>query len=55
MDNLGGTDCGYAGLELTPDGTFVATTYGHWLADEPPFIVSVRFTLAELDARETAK
>ena len=33
------------------DGTFVTTTYGHWTAGEPPYVVSVRFTLAELDAR----
>lgn len=49
-DNHKGTDCGYPGLELLPDGTFVATTYGHWSKDEAPYILSVRFTLAELDA-----
>jgi hypothetical protein len=36
---------------LLPDGTFVATTDGHWTAGEPPYIVRVRFTLGELDAR----
>jgi len=49
MDNTKGRDCGYSGLELRPDGTFVATTYGHWSKDEPPYIVSVRFKLEELD------
>lgn len=55
-------DCGYAGVELLPDGTFVATSYGHWDVvpgsrhpqhrdgrGQPPYIVSVRFTLNEVD------
>lgn len=48
-DNHHGWDCAYPGVELLPDGTFVATTYGHWTPDESPYILSVRFTLAELD------
>lgn len=51
MKNHDGDDCAYPGLELLPDGTFVTTTYGHWTPGEPPYVVSVRFTLAELDAR----
>ena len=51
MDNLKRADTAYPGVELLPDGTFVATTYGHWTADEEPYIVSVRFKLEELDAR----
>jgi hypothetical protein len=51
MDNLNEWDCGYAGLELLPDGTFVATSYGTWTQGEKPYIVSVRFSLAELDER----
>jgi len=51
MDNTKDADTAYPGLELLPDGTFVATTYGHWTEGEPPYIVSVRFTLGELDAR----
>jgi hypothetical protein len=51
MKNHDRDDCAYPGLELLPDGTFVATTYGHWTPGEPPYVVSVRFTLAELDAR----
>ena len=51
MDNRHKWDCAYPGLELLPDGTFVATTYGHWSEGEEPYIVSVRFTLEELDAR----
>ena len=44
-----GYDCAYPGVEVLPDGTFVATTYGHWESGEPPYILSVRFTLDELD------
>ena len=51
MDNHKGSDCAYPGVEVLPDGTLVATTYGHWIAGQPPFIVAVRLTLAELDAR----
>jgi len=51
MDNRKGADCAYPGLEVLPDGTFVATTYGHWVEGEQPFIVGVRFTLKELDER----
>lgn len=51
MDNLKGTDCCYPGVELLPDGTFLTTTYGHWVEGEQPFIAAVRFTLGELDSR----
>lgn len=50
-DNTKGSDCAYPGVERLPDGTFVATTYGHWAAGEAPYILSVRFTLEELDKR----
>ena len=50
MDNRKDTDCCYPGVEVLSDGTFVTTTYGHWVSGEPPFIVSVRLRLAELDA-----
>ncbi len=51
MDNHKQADCAYPGLEVLPDGTFVATTYGHWVEGEAPFIVSVRFKLEEIDAK----
>ncbi len=51
MDNHVRTDCAYPGLELLPDGTFVTTTYGHWIKGESPFIVSVRFKMEEIDAK----
>ncbi|MCB1208160.1 MAG: exo-alpha-sialidase [Verrucomicrobiales bacterium] len=50
MDNKKGADCTYPGVEVLPDGTIVTTTYGHWTEGEEAYVVSVRFTLAELDA-----
>jgi hypothetical protein len=52
MDNRHGWDCGYPGLERLSDGVFVATSYGHWVEGEQPFVVSVRFSLAELERRD---
>ncbi len=51
LDNKRGSDTGYAGLELLPDGTFVATTYCHLTQGETPLIASVRFKLEEIDAK----
>jgi hypothetical protein len=51
MDNQHEWDCAYPGVEVLPDGTFVVTTYGHWEAGKEPYIVSARFTLAELDSK----
>jgi CubicO group peptidase (beta-lactamase class C family) len=50
-DNTNAWDSSYPGLERLGDGSFVATTYGHWTAGEEPYILSTRFSLAELDAR----
>ena len=50
MDNTRGSDCCYPGVECLTDGTTVTTTYGHWIENESPFIVSVRFKLEEIDA-----
>lgn len=47
-DNHTKWDCAYAGMECLPDGTFVSTTYGTWIPNEQPFILSVRFTIKEL-------
>jgi hypothetical protein len=49
MDNTKDADCAYPGVEVLPDGTFVLTTYGHWTEGEPPYIMSVRLKLDELD------
>lgn len=51
MHNTKGQDCAYPAVELLPDGTFVVTTYGHWIEGEQPFIVSVRFRIEEIDAK----
>ncbi len=50
MDNTNPWDSTYPGVEVLPDGTIVTTTYGHWVAGEPPYVVSIRLTLQELDA-----
>ncbi len=51
-DNKRGSDCAYPALELLPDGTIVAITYGHWEEGESPYILGVRFKLEELDGRK---
>ncbi|MBV6640173.1 MAG: exo-alpha-sialidase [Cyclobacteriaceae bacterium] len=42
-------DTAYPGVEVLPDGTIVTTTYGHWEGGKKPYIVSVRFTLDQLE------
>lgn len=51
LDNKKGADTGYPGLELLPDGTFVATTYCHLYENEPPLVASSRFKVKEIDAK----
>ena len=48
-DNADPWDAAYPGVERLGDGTFVATTYGHWVEGQEPFVLSVRFRLEELD------
>ncbi len=48
-------DCAYPGVEVLPGGTFVTTTYGHWIEGEMPYVVSVRLKLAELDTKAKQK
>ena len=48
-DNKKDWDSTYPGVELLPDSTFIITTYGHWEEGEQPYILSVRFSLEELD------
>ena len=55
MDNHHAWDCAYPGVEVLPDGTIVAVSYGHWTPDEPPYIVSVRLRLEDLDAMAQAR
>lgn len=49
-DNTKGYDCAYPALERLPDGTILATTYGHWREGEAPYIMSVRIRLEKTDA-----
>ena len=42
-------DLGYSGVELLPDGTFVATTYAVVAPGEKHSVVSIRFKLSEID------
>ncbi len=52
LESHAGADCGYSGLEILPDGTFVATTYVKYRPDDPNHsVVSTRFRLDELDQR----
>ena len=37
------------GLIRSPDGTIIATTYGHWNEGKQPCILSVRFNMKETD------
>jgi hypothetical protein len=55
MKNHKGYDCAYPAVERLPDGTLVATTYGHWTADQSPYIVSVQLKLEELDRQASGK
>lgn len=50
MDNHKGADCAYPGVEVLPDGTIVATSYGHWTPGAAPYVVNVRVKLEEIDA-----
>jgi hypothetical protein len=52
-DNTKGYDCAYPALELLPDGTIMATTYGHWDEGEQPYILGVRFTMTDIDSLAT--
>jgi hypothetical protein len=48
-----GSDCGYPGIELLPDGTIVATTYIKYRPGvEQNSVVSTRFTITETDKAE---
>jgi hypothetical protein len=54
MDNQVSADCSYPGVEILADSTFVLTTYGHWIQDEMPYIVSVCLKLSEIDSLAVA-
>ncbi len=59
-NNIG--DCGYSGVEVLPDGTVLAITYGHWDLvpgsdhpnhpdgrGRPPYILQVKLDPAQVD------
>jgi hypothetical protein len=48
-DNKNSWDSSYPAIEVMADGVFVLTTYGHWVEQEEPFILSVRLSLGGLD------
>ena len=55
LHSYAGTDHGYSGNEVLPDGTFVITTYIKLRpGPEKQSVVSVRFTLAEMDRKFAA-
>lgn len=47
-DNKDGSDCAYPGLEILPDGSIFAATYGHWESGKEPYILSIRFSSADI-------
>lgn len=49
MDNTDSWDSSYPGLVRLPDGTMVTTTYGHWTANQPPWIATMRLNPIALD------
>lgn len=52
LHSYAGSDCGYPGLEVLPDGTMVATTYVKYKPGEAKHsVVSVRFKMADIDAK----
>jgi hypothetical protein len=55
LHSYGRPDCGYAGLELLPDGTLVATTYIRYRPEQTNSIISVRFQLKDTDTALATK
>lgn len=49
-DNTHGWDSTYPAIEKLADGTISNITYGYWQGGKSPYILSVRFKIAELDA-----
>ncbi len=47
-DNRSAWDCGYPGVQLMPDGSIVAVTYGHWEEGQPPYVIAVRLGREEV-------
>jgi hypothetical protein len=43
------------GVTILPEDSFVVTTYGYWEKDKEPYILSIRFTMKELDEKYRKK
>ena len=53
LHNYAGCDCGYPGLQMLPDGTVIAVTYGkYWNDKRRHSVVAVRFRISETDAMQ---
>ena len=53
LHSYAGSDTGYSGLEVLPDGTFVATTYVKYQPGQKKHsVVATRFHLDEIDSRQ---
>jgi len=51
LHSYAGSDCGYPGMEILPDGTIIATTYIKYKDDKNKHsVVSTRFNIQETDA-----
>ena len=52
LNSYAGSDCGYPGIEILPDGTIAATTYIKYQDDQNKHsIVSTRFRIQETDVK----
>lgn len=50
LHSFAGSDCGYPGMEMLPDGTIIATTYIKYKNDKNKHsVVSIRFKIQETD------
>ena len=48
-DNKKEWDTSYPGVEILNDGNILTTTYGHWIKNQAPYIISIRIKAEELD------
>ena len=48
-DNKKEWDTSYPGVEILNDGNILTTTYGHWIENQAPYIISIRIKAEELD------
>ena len=53
-DNHVASDCAYPAITRLPNGEFLVITYGHWTPGESPYILGVRLSLEDIDAKLAA-